>query len=81
MDGAIIMIVGVLVVSVLMWVLLPTFNSFITSAALATLNVSGTVTDYSWAGKLFIIMYVLAAALLPIGLLTYVVYKFAKGRR
>lgn len=81
MDGAIIIIVGVLVVSVLMWVLLPTFTSFINAAGLATLNVSGTVTDYSWAGKLFVIMYVLAAALLPISLLTFVVYKFAKGKR
>lgn len=73
MEGAILVIIGVLVVSVLMWILLPTFLSFINAAGLSNLNVSGTTTDYSWAGKLFIIIYVLAAALLPIAVLVYVI--------
>lgn len=81
MDGAILILVGVLVVSILMWVLLPVFTEFINNAGLNALNVSGTVKDYSWAGTVFVIIYILAAALLPIGVLTYVIYAFVKKHK
>ena len=76
-GGALYVIIGVLVISVVMWVLLPTFITFIQGASLDNISVDGSNSvDYSWAGTLFIVMYILACALLPIGVLVYVVSKF-----
>lgn len=91
MDKAIFLIIGVLIISALMWILLPTFKTFILAADLQAIQVSKnavrdenyTITGYTyttynggWAGGLFTILYVLAAALLPLGVIGYVIYSY-----
>ena len=80
MEGAIYVLIGILVVSILMWILLGTFIQFINGASLQALNVSGTTHDYSWAGTVFVIIYILAAALLPIAVLVYVVKHYVGSK-
>lgn len=66
-------IIGLLIVEILTWVLFPTFLQFINGAGLNAVNVSGTVTDYSFAGTIAVIFYVLVGGLAPIGALVYVI--------
>ena len=71
MESAMYVIIIALVVSAVGWILLPVFVQFINQAGLNNLSVSGSVVNYSWAATLSVVIYVLAIAILPVGVLIY----------
>ena len=70
--------VGVLIAIMVGWIFFPIIVARINTAGLATINDSGTVTDYSWAGTITIVLFILALALIPVSLVFLVVKGMGK---